>query len=364
MKLKKQQMILVGVIIIALILVASVAVVMMSNNDGSNGNNNSNNNGNGDGTNGDTNGDGDGSSGDGDGDGDNNNDNGEQMWEPMGSNGITPDGTLYDIHFLSASTGWITSLSNPEIYYTTDGAQTFVSQDNEYNTDIRAIFMLNANEGYAGGESGVVYRTTNSGADWVYHGSLGGPSITDIAFPPGSTTGYGCGGSGNIFEITSSGITKTNINTVSSLASITFPSATEGWCCGENAIRHYTNGAWTADQSYASGGYNSIYFVPGTTQGWCVGDTGRILHTTDGMSWQIQTNPDTTEYTLHDVFFKDTSNGWAVGNGGILLHTTDGGSNWVLQNSGTTNNLYRVFAISSDVYVTGWNGTLLKYSRE
>ena len=53
MKLKKEQMITVGVILIALILIASVAVVIMSNNDGNgNGNNNSNNN-NGDGTNGD-----------------------------------------------------------------------------------------------------------------------------------------------------------------------------------------------------------------------------------------------------------------------------------------------------------------------
>ena len=358
-------MVIVGVIIIALILVASVAVVMMSNNDGSNSNNANNDNPNGDGTNGNDDGTG---NGDGDGDGDNgNSDNGgEQMWEQMDSSGITPNGTLYDIQFISASTGWITSLSNPEIYYTTDGAQTFVSQDNEYDTDILAIYMLNANEGYAAGNSGIVYRTVNSGTDWVYHGTLGGSTITDITFPPGSTTessGYGCGGSGNIFEITSSSITKMG-DFVVNLASITFPSAAEGWCCGENAIIHYTGGNWTFDQSYPSGGYNSIYFVPGTTQGWCVGSSGRILHTTNGLNWQSQTNPDSNQNILYDVFFLDTLNGWAAGTTGIILHTTDGGANWVLQNSGTTNNLARVFAISSDVYVTGSYGTFLKYSRE
>ena len=352
MKLKKKQMIIVGVIIIALVLVGSVAVVMMSNSDSSNNSNNNN-----DGTD-----NGDGNNGTGDGDGDT--DDGKGLWEPMESNGITPSGTLYDIHFISASTGWITSVSVPEIFYTTDGAQTFVSQDNEYDTDILAVYMLNANEGYAGGESGIVYRTTNSGTDWVYHGTLGGTTIADITFPPGSTTdssGYGCAMWGNIFEITSSGITKMTSNTVSNMASITFPSVAEGWCCGGNAIRHYTDGAWTADQSYPSGGYNSIYFVPGTTQGWCVGDTGRIIHTTDGLSWRIQTNPDTAEYMLSDVFFKDTSNGWAVGNAGTILHTTDGGANWAIQPSGTTNQMVKVFAISSDVYVTGLGGTLLKY---
>jgi len=274
--------------------------------------------------------------------------------------------TFYDIHFISHDTGWITSLSVPEIYYTTDAALTFVSQDNEYDTDILAIFMLNATVGYAGGNSGIVYKTINSGEDWDFHGTLGGATITDIDFPPGSTTessGYGCADWGKIFEITSSGISQMTSNMVSNMASITFPYSTEGWVCGENTIRHYTGGTWTADQSYPSGGYNSIYFVPGTTQGWCVGDGGRILHTTNGMSWQIQTNPDTTGYMLSDVFFKDTSYGWAVGNGGIILHTTNGGASWVLQNSGTTNNLYRVFAIADDVYATGFE-VLLKWGEE
>jgi len=52
----------------------------------------------------------------------------------------------------------------------------------------------------------------------------------------------------------------------------------------------------------------------------------------------------------------------------MVIHSctqqTDGGANWELQNSGTTNKLYRVFAISSAVYVTGWSGTLLKYTGE
>ena len=361
-------MIIVGVIIIALILIASVAVIMMSNNDGSNNSNNANNDDNGSSN-------GDGSSGGGDGDGDNGNGGNDVetgTWVNMSGNiEIEENQLITDVQIIGDEV-WFASM-NPygdiTVYYSTDGGQTFEFQDNEYGTYTTAIFMLNTNEGYIAGYSGIVYRTSNSGTDWVYHGSIGGPTISDITFPPGSTTastGYGCGDSGNIFEITSSGITKMTSNLVSNMASITFPSAAEGWVCGENTIRHYTDGAWTADQSYPSGGYNSIYFVPGTTQGWCVGDTGRILHTTDGMSWQIQTNPDSDQTTLLKVFFYDTLNGWAVGHKGIILHTTDGGANWNIEGEGLTNNgLEAIFFTSSENgYILGANGTIIKFVGE
>ena len=289
-----------------------------------------------------------------------------QQWVDISDRIPGESQSLYDIHFVSHDTGWITSLSNPVIYYTTDAARTFVSQDNEYETDILAIFMLNANEGYAGGNSGIVYKTINIGEDWDFHGTLGGTTITDIIFPHGATTastGYGCGNDGKIFEITSSGISQVPSNTASDLKSLTFPYSTEGWVCGYATIRHYTSGVWHADQAFANGGYNSIYFVLGTTQGWCVGSAGRIIHTIDGINWQGQPNPDTIQNILYDVFFLDTSTGWAVGTGGIILHTIDGGANWTIQTSGTTNTLSKVFAVSSNVYVTG-AGVLLKWGEE
>ena len=157
MKLKKQQMIIVGVIIIALILVASVAVVMMSNT-GDNESNNSNNNG--DGTS-----NGDGSYGDGDGDGDNGNGDNSQLtgnWVDLSSN-IDGNPPFTDVHVIGDEV-WISSaVDYPYVCYSADGGETFSIQENTLGTALHSIYMKNSNEGYAGGASGYLYKYNPTG---------------------------------------------------------------------------------------------------------------------------------------------------------------------------------------------------------
>jgi photosystem II stability/assembly factor-like uncharacterized protein len=281
-------------------------------------------------------------------------------WVDLSANIPGETQNLSDIHFISSDTCWITSSSSPEIFYSTDGAQSFISQDNEYNTNLQSIFMVSSNEGYIGGESGIIYRTTNSGADWNYHSSTtGGITVNDITFPPDlSTPGYCCGWSGIIYEIYSGGIYQMSSYTGSNLISITFPSA-EGWVCGEHAIRHYTAGSWTSDQSAPFGIYNSIYFIPGTTQGWCVGD--KLFSTTNGTSWVSHGNPDVEERLMMHVFFLNESEGWIVGAQGLIMQTTDGGTVWTTHESNTEDTLWKIFAIEDDIYIIGDGGFFKKY---
>ena len=263
--------------------------------------------------------------------------------------------------------GWIASFqaysSSGEVYHTTDGGQTFEIQQTLFPTE--SLHMLNSLEGYCGGNSGFIYRTTNGGVNWNYHGTISN-TLTGIDFPPQpADTGYACGFNGSIFRITNSGVVMMISNVVSDLADISFPMTDEGWVCGvSNIIRHYIGGNWTADQSYPTGGWSSLYFVPGTTQGWCVGDAGAILHTTDGYIWQPQPNPDTSQNILLGVFFLNVNEGWTVGTNGIILHTTNGGTSWNVEANGlTTNMLVAVFAVDEhSVYVTGEKKTLLKYT--
>jgi hypothetical protein len=67
--------------------------------------------------------------------------------------------TLVGIHFINDFEGWITSANG--IYHTTDGGETFEKQTTMAYCD--AVFMLNENEGYAGGDGGWIYHTTNGG---------------------------------------------------------------------------------------------------------------------------------------------------------------------------------------------------------
>ena len=281
-------------------------------------------------------------------------------WVDISNNLPVSNGTasLSDMFWVSDNEGWICSSVLGEIYHTTDGGKTFEIQTTQFYTN--AIWMLSATEGYSGGLNGRVYHTTDGGISWNDIGSIGA-TLLSICFPPASTTGYCCGNSGKIFGIASTGVSSMGTGVISNLASISFPGS-QGWACGEEVIIHY-NSSWLGDQANPTETYNSICTINNTT-GWAVGDYGAIIKTTDGINWNYQTNPDTSNRTLLDVFFLNDNEGWAVGNRGVLLHTANGGDIWSIVASGMTTNMLRSvqFTSPNNGYVLGNNGTLLHYT--
>lgn len=352
MKLKKQQMIIVGVILIALILVVSLAVIL--NPGTGDGSNNSNNNGNGDGANGDTNGNGD---GDDDGDnGDSSQLNGN--WVNMSSN--IPDSNLLltDVFFINENEGWITTSGANKIFHTKDGGLTFETQTTLQPTN--AICMLNENTGFAGGQSGAVFYTNNGGENWNLINNFLPSTIRGMSFPPGSDTGFICGDSGWVGKINATEIFDMEKLVNSNLYAISFPVKNEGWLCGGSIIRHYVNGVWTADQNYAYGGYNAIHFIY-ASHGWAAGDSGIIIHTTDGYNWAKQMD---NVGTFDGLFFLDELNGWALNF--RVMSTNDGGNTWNTDSSTILGvALTSAFFVSpTQGFVVGAQSTFLKYVGE
>jgi photosystem II stability/assembly factor-like uncharacterized protein len=280
-------------------------------------------------------------------------------WTDLSAN-VPGTPNLTDVFFVSDDEGWIVSnYPDPIIYHTTDGGATFEVQTTQYTCN--AIHMLNANEGYAGGASGFIYKTTDGGEHWNFYGTTVS-NLADISFPPNGDTGYCCGINGNIWSIDNTGVTKMTSNINGDLSSISFPvNSEEGWVCGGDVIRHYDNNVWNGDQDYPSGGYNAIYMVD-TLKGWAVGDEGIIIHTSDGQNWFEQENQQ--ENSLFDVYFLDLNNGWAIGSGGTIVHTNNGGENWIVAGAGlTSNSLTGVhFTSPTNGYVVGNGKTLLKYT--
>jgi hypothetical protein len=264
MKLKKQQMIFLVAIVIVVILIGTVAVIL---NTGDGGTYNEKGNGNDNGSNGGTNG---GING-GDGNGDNG--GGSQLtgsWINL-SNNINPVSSLYeeygytdflDVFFINEREGWVTSGSVPEIYHTTDGGQTWEMQTTQLSCE--AIWMLDENEGYAGGKSGFVYRTIDGGDNWIYHGTIGA-TLLDITFPrTGNTdTGYACGFNGAISSINSSGVTPMNSGVNNHVYGLSFPTYETGWMCAGPIIKRFVSGSWIADQVH------NIYVYYSSIWFWC-----------------------------------------------------------------------------------------------
>jgi photosystem II stability/assembly factor-like uncharacterized protein len=280
-------------------------------------------------------------------------------WVALNPASIPPSADLSDLYFTNHDTGWISSSSNNSVFKTTDGGLTFTTQNTTLTTN--AIHMVSATEGYCGGASGFVYRTSDGATNWNFHGTIAS-TLTDITFPPGSGTGYACGFDGVIYSVTSAGVTAMTSGAISNLASMSFPvTSNEGWVCGESIIRYYTGGAWVGDQVNITGDWNAIYFVD-NQNGWVVGD--RIKHTTNGKNWTEQTNPDTLSRAMLDVFFLNANEGWIVGNQGLILHTTNGGTTWTVETNGLTSALLTGvhFTSPTNGYVVGNNKTLLKYT--
>jgi photosystem II stability/assembly factor-like uncharacterized protein len=281
-------------------------------------------------------------------------------WTNISAN-IPGNPDLSDVFFVSDDKGWIISSSHAEIYHTTDGGETFEVQTTQYTCN--AVHMLNENEGYAGGASGFIYKTTNGGTNWNFHGTMVA-NLADISFPPTGDTGYSCGIDGNIYRIDSKSVTKMTSNFNSDASDVSFPiTNSEGWVVAGDVIRHFNNNVWNGDQDYPSGYYVGLDMVD-TQNGWAVGSNGIIIHTTDGRNWFEQTNPDSQNRTLYVVYFLNINEGWTIGSAGIILHTDNGGTTWAVEADGlTTNSLTGVhFTSPTNGYAVGNGKTFLKYT--
>jgi hypothetical protein len=286
-------------------------------------------------------------------------------WVKLNLDAIPDDPFFTDLYFTGDNTGWITTSSTNNIYRTDDGGATFSAQATSLGYT-KAVHMLDANNGYSGGQSGWVYNTTTGGFNWNIVNSMG-ILLLDISFPPGTDpsnpTGYACGDNGQVWKITS---TLTNLNTglAGTFSGISAPSVNNVWFCGGNRIYYY-NGTTFTSQSHPTGTFNHIHFI-NNSEGWVVGNAGIVARTTNGgASWIAQTNPDARNRSLYGVFFLNSNEGWAVGNQGLILSTANGGTTWTIAGDGlTTNDLARVhFTSSTNGYAVGAHKTLLKYTQ-
>ena len=132
---------------------------------------------------------------------------------------------------------------------------------------------------------------------------------------------------------------------------------------------------WQQAQVPVSADLNAVSFAT-PELGWAVGHDGVVLHSRDGgVHWHKQLDgralaeqlpAAATDNALLDVWFSDARNGYAVGVFNLLLHTTDGGEHWQpwLDHSDNPQGLHltSLAAVGDDLYITGEQGLLLKWS--
>ncbi len=187
----------------------------------------------------------------------------------------------------------------------------------------------------------------------------------------GGTTYYACGNSGIILKSTDSGANWAlqTSNTVFNLLGIFAISTSVAWACGvAGTIQATTDGGtnWSSQTSGQTVDMNAVHAVDANTA-WMVTnwDSGpsatKVMNTTDGgANWNVVSIPQGTSIKFLSVFFISTTVGWLCGQEGLIYKSTDGGSVWVLQTSGVNDRLEGIaFQSTSLGWVVGDNGVIL-----
>jgi len=232
------------------------------------------------------------------------------------------------VYFADALTGFVTANGNngvPHIFKSTDGGVlwnevTGVLDESNY---VHSVFFVNPNTGWFTAKEGtgndnrnVIFRTTNSGSNWIksnFPEFFGGhkASLHNIQFL-NSNTGY-VGGYVNVWYKGGVPIPK-------------FFSTTNGgvnWLDLEipeiPPYMHYLL---------------CMHFINIDT-GWIAGNRGNILRTTNrGLNWELQNSGLPTNVTLYDLNYSESTL-WSVGRFGKILKTTNGGVTTEISISGT-----------------------------
>jgi len=281
------------------------------------------------------------------------------QWSPQTSNTNT---VITGMHFINSLTGFATA--SDSILITNNGGNTWSFQYQSSN-DLNDIYFQNANNGFACGNNGSIYTSTNGGITWAPQSTSQGNALESVYFPY-PDTGYAVGASGTIIKSTNSGVLW-NIQTSgtsNTLNGVYFLDGYNGYAAGIlGTIVKTNNGGvtWSALTSGTGASLMSVYFTDMNT-GYAVGTGGTIIKTSDaGANWSALVSG--TSNMLYDIHFADANTGWAVGSAGTILKTTDAGGTWFTQTSGTGQILTTTFFVNNTLgFAGGYGGALVTTS--
>ncbi len=193
------------------------------------------------------------------------------------------------------------------------------------------------------GDAGTVFWSTDDGITWEDRSI---PGLTEnlygfdfIDYGVNGIHAVVCGESGTVYKSTNSGgnfiwekvntITTENLNSIGAIINNLFIAVGE-----KGTIIRTSDGgqSWVDfDIADTSAHFNRLFLgvpVGAFDRGWTVADNGKIYATTNyGNNWFLQNSGVTTD--LYDVIFRNGNDGVVVGAKGVVRYTTNGGTSWL-----------------------------------
>lgn len=264
---------------------------------------------------------------------------------------LTTDASANDMHF-SNGAGIVVGKNNGELYYTSNGTQWTKAASAPLGgftytrSDIRGVYMANAQVGYAVGwgsligmQPSIEIKTTDGGVTWTYltqaEENRGYDNLYSVYFKDvDNGIAVGGGGRGSLVIRTTDGGASwvpIYIPCGASLSTVTGVGNSVWVCASGGAILRTTDFGdnWTLLTPIPTSTLYSIQCLP---NGDVVagGYDGLFLKSTNsGQDWKASyINVNLVCPNIQDIFFVNDNVGFAARGYGMLNKTTDGGETW------------------------------------
>lgn len=260
------------------------------------------------------------------------------------------------------------------VFKTTDGGANWQKIYGHNGRSIYGIHFTDDTTGYACGDQLLLLKTTNGGLTWnefVY------PELPverfivplmDIHFPL-KQKGYVLGGdtyeNGIVLRTANAGASWIYTGFNNELRSASFTDSSTGVVSGYGGMFRTNDGGLNyATLTIKGDFFISLHFTDAGT-GYAAGHNGGIYRTTDGgQNWnQVFDGSKFLKKKMHfnAIRFSDSGNGLAVGNQGLVMKTTDGGNTWKqVREFSEENFLCIAFNNAGQVFIGGEAGTIFK----
>jgi len=281
--------------------------------------------------------------------------NAQQDWVQLNS-GTTQELTC--IFFVTPDSGFVSG-NNGTILFTSNGGSNWVSRSISTTHYVRNIQFIDNNNGFGVyGENFI--KTINAGINWVTTGHGSSLWVYDIYFPA-LTFGYACGEMGRIYRTTDSGNIWTFYSQMvfsNTLYSIFFTNDSTGFCTDGSSIFKSANGGLNWNWQFFGNANQCIYFPSDTigyiTAGGTIGKTSNA-----GVNWFDLIVPAVLQYS--GIYFINNNTGYVTGSNGDSRKTTNGGTSWTVMTLPVSTFINSVFFVNSTTgYMCGYNGVILK----
>ncbi len=270
------------------------------------------------------------------------------------------DANLNSIQFVNENEGFAAGERGTIIHTTDSGISWQKVNPPDSLATFNDLYFQSSTTGFVVGEQGKIFQTLDGGKTWKYIHSGVGETLFRIRF--NQTYGYIIGSKGVILRSVDGGQNWERFfgNTSNLLYGIDFTNASTGYIVGwSGTMLKTTDGGstWTHLPAFTDNYLKDIEFINEST-GFIAGAGGEIFKTVNG--GETWTKIDTKASGIVSLYFLNTNHGFAVSNKGEVLETVDGGANWLINQGGNYLSLSRITGSGSGVYISGFNGTILR----